>query len=62
MRSEVVEIRRLSADTHMSRWRHLVENYFAKIGEFPGIEKCHDQTDTSHGAYLNRAATVIALR
>jgi transposase len=46
----------------MYRWRHLVENYFAKIKEFRGIATRYDKTDTSYGANLNLVATVIALR
>ena len=49
-------------DKDMYRWRHLVENYFAKIKEFRGIATRYDKTDTSYGANLNLVATVIALR
>ena len=37
-------------DTHMYKWRHLVENYFAKIKEFRGIATRYDKTDTSYAA------------
>ncbi len=46
----------------MYRWRHLVENYFAKIKEFRGIATRYDKTDTRYRANLNLVATVIALR
>ncbi len=49
-------------DKHMYRWRHLVENYFAKLKEFRGIATRYDKTDTSYRANLNLVATVIAMR
>ncbi len=52
----------LAYDKEMYKWRHLVENYFAKIKEFRGIATRYDKTDTSYGANLNLVATVIALR
>ena len=52
----------IAYDKDIYRWRHLVENYFAKIQEFRGIATHYDKTDTSFGANLNLGATVIALR
>ncbi len=52
----------IAYDKDMYRWRHLVENYFAKIKEFRGIATRYDKTDTSYGANLNLVATVIAMR
>lgn len=52
----------IAYDKDMYRWRHLVENYFAKIKEFRGIATRYDKTDTSYGANLNLVATVISLR
>ena len=52
----------IAYDKDMYRWRHLVENYFAKIKEFRGIATRYDKTDTSYAANLNLVATVIALR
>jgi transposase len=49
-------------DTHIYRWRHLVENYFAKIKEFRGIATRYDKTDTSYAANLNLVAAIIAAR
>ena len=49
-------------DTHMYKWRHLVENYFAKIKEFRGIATRYDKTDTSHSANWHLCATIIAAR
>ncbi len=49
-------------DTHMYKWRHLIENYFAKIKEFRGIATRYDKTDTSSAANWNLAAVLIASR
>ena len=49
-------------DVDMYRWRHLVENYFAKIKEFRRIATRYDKTDTSFEAMIHIAATVIELR
>ena len=49
-------------DKIMYRWRHLVENYFAKIKEFRGIATRYDKTDTSYAANLNLVAAIIAAR
>ena len=49
-------------DKDMYRWRHLIENYFAKIKEFRGIATRYDKTDTSFRANLNLVAAVIAAR
>ncbi len=49
-------------DKEMYKWRHLVENYFAKIKEFRGIATRYDKTDTSFRANLNLVAAIIATR
>ena len=49
-------------DTHMYKWRHLVENYFAKIKEFRGIATRYDKTDISYAANWHLCATIIAVR
>jgi transposase len=49
-------------DKHIYRWRHLVENYFAKIKEFRGIATRYDKTDTSYAANLNLVAAIIAAK
>ena len=49
-------------DKEMYKWRHLVENYFAKIKEFRGIATRYDKTDTSYAANLNLVAAIIAAR
>ena len=47
-------------DTHMYKWRHLVEKYFAKIKEFTGIATRYDKTDTSYAANWHLCAMIIA--
>ena len=49
-------------DVEVYKWRHLVENYFAKIKEFRGIATRYDKTDCSYAACWNLAATLIASR
>ncbi len=49
-------------DKHVYKWRHLVENYFAKIKEFRGIATRYDKTDCSYGAAWYLTATVISAR
>jgi transposase len=46
----------------MYRWRHLIENYFAKLKEFRGIATRYDKTDTSFRANICLTAAVIAAR
>jgi transposase len=52
----------LDYDKAMYRWRHLIENYFAKLKEFRGIATRYDKTDTSFRANICLAAAVIAAR
>jgi transposase len=52
----------IQIDTEMYKWRHLVENYFAKIKEFRGIATRYDKTDESFRANINLTATIIACR
>ena len=52
----------IAYDKHIYRWRHLIENYFAKIKEFRAIATRYDKTDTSYAANLNLVAAIIALR
>jgi transposase len=49
-------------DATAYKWRHLVENYFAKIKEFRGIATRYDKTDCSYQANWNLVATLIASR
>jgi transposase len=54
--------RQIDYDRDMYRWRHLIENYFAKIKEFRGIATRYDKTDISFRANINLVAAVIAAR
>ena len=47
-------------DTEVYKWRHLVENYFAKIKEFRGIATRYDKTDCSYAACWNLVAPLLA--
>ncbi len=49
-------------DREMCRWRHLIENHFAKIREFRAIATRCDKTDTSRRAARCIAAAIIACR
>ena len=49
-------------DVEAYKWRHLVENYFAKIKEFRAIATRYDKTDCSYAANWNLVATLIASR
>lgn len=49
-------------DAEIYKWRHLVENYFAKIKEFRAIATRYDKTDVSFRANINLTATLIACR
>jgi transposase len=49
-------------DTEVYKWRHMVENYFAKIKEFRGIATRYDKTESSYTASWYLAATLIASR
>lgn len=53
---------RITYDKAMYRWRHLIENYFAKIKEFRAVATRYDKTDTSYRATINLAAAIIASR
>ena len=49
-------------DNDAYKWRHLIENYFAKIKEFRSIATRYDKTDCSYAANWNLVATLIASR
>ena len=49
-------------DAEVYKWRHLVENYFAKIKEFRGIATRYDKTECSYAACWNLVAALIAAR
>jgi transposase len=49
-------------DRAMYKWRHLVENFFARIKEFRRIATRYEKTDTSFSAIIFLASTILALR
>ena len=53
---------RISFDRDVYRWRHLVENAFAKLKEFRAIATRYDKTDVSFAASIHLAAAIIASR
>ena len=53
---------KIDYDREMYRWRHLIENYFAKIREFRSIATRYDKVDISYNATICIAATIIAGR
>ena len=52
----------ISFDRDMYRWRHLIENAFAKLKEFRAVATRFDKTDTSYAATIHLAAAIIASR
>jgi transposase len=52
----------IELDRDMYRWRHLIENTFAKLKEFRAVATRYDKTDTSYAASIHLAAAVIASR
>src|SRR5919199_1584784 len=52
----------ISFDRDIYRWRHLVENTFAKLKEFRGVATRYDKTDTSYAASIHLAGAIIASR
>ena len=53
---------RISFDRDIYRWRHLIENTFAKLKESRAVATRYDKTDGSFRAAINLAAAVIASR
>jgi transposase len=49
-------------DRAIYRWRHLIENTFAKLKEFRAVATRYDKTDASFRATINLAAAIIASR
>src|SRR5215207_2439953 len=52
----------ISFDRDMYRWRHLIENTFAKLKEFRAVATRYDKTDTSYTATIHLAAAIFASR
>ena len=47
-------------DREMYKWRHQIENFFARIKEFRAVATRYDKTDESFAAAINLVAGVIA--
>lgn len=52
----------LDIDLEIYKWRHLIENFFAKLKEFKRIAMRADKTDTSFAAMIHAATIVIHTR
>jgi transposase len=52
----------LAIDTEIYKWRHLIENFFAKLKEFKRIAMRADKTDRSFKSLIYLAAAVINSR
>ena len=52
----------LPIDNEIYKWRHLIENFFAKLKEFKRIAMRADKTDKSFTALIYLAAAVINSR
>ena len=51
----------LTIDEEMYKWRHLIENFFAKLKEFKRAMRA-DKTDQSFASMIHLAAAVINSR
>ncbi|KTT63273.1 transposase [Pseudomonas oryzihabitans] len=49
----------LKVDRKVYRWRHLIEDFFVKLGAFNRIAMCRDKTDASASAVTLLATAVI---
>ncbi len=49
-------------DRDTYKWRHLIENLFAKLKEYRGIAMRCCKTDTSYCAFIAITATVLRLK
>ncbi len=49
-------------DKEACKWRHLMENFFARIKEYRGSATRHDKTDSNDAGNWNLAATLLASR
>lgn len=52
----------LRIDAEIYKWRHLIENFFAKIKEFKGIAMRSEKTDRNYSSMIFACAAVIRLR
>ena len=47
-------------DREMYRWRHQIENFFARVKEFRAVATRYDKTDESFAAAIHLVAGVVA--
>ncbi len=47
-------------DREMYKWRHRIENFFARIKEFRAVATRYDKTDTSFAAAIHLVSGVVA--
>lgn len=52
----------INYDREMYRWRHLIENFFAKLTEFRAIATCYAKNDISDATAISSTAVIIAFR
>ena len=52
----------LQIDTEIYKWRHLIENFFAKLKEFKAIAMRCEKTDRNFQSMIALVATLIRLR
>jgi transposase len=52
----------LKIDAEIYKWRHLIENFFAKIKEFKGIAMRSEKTDRNYSSMIFACAAVINSR
>jgi transposase len=52
----------LAIDLEMYKWRHLIENFFAKLKEFKRIAMRAEKTDPSFSAMIHLSAAVLNSR
>lgn len=55
-------VRPLKIDEEIYKWRHLIENFFAKLKEFKAIAMRSEKTDRNFSAMIYASATVINSR
>ena len=52
----------LEIDEEIYKWRHLIENYFAKLKEFKAIAMRSEKTDRNYASMIYASAAVINSR
>lgn len=61
-RLDPIEIDPIEIDLEVYKWRHRIENFFAKLKEFKRIAMRSDKTDQSFSAMIYAAAAIINAR